>query len=59
MVRFIVGTMVDAASGRRPPGSIAALLAASHNQETSAPAPAHGLFLDAVRYPGDLYVMPA
>ena len=59
MVRFIVGTMVETASGRRPPGSIAALLAAAHNQETSAPAPAHGLFLDAVRYPGDLYVMPA
>ncbi len=59
MVRFVVGTMVDAASGRRAPGSIAALLAAIHNQETSPPAPAHGLFLDSVRYPSDLYVVPA
>jgi tRNA pseudouridine38-40 synthase len=59
MVRFIVGTMIDAASGRRAPASIAALLAAGDNRETSAPAPAHALFLDAVRYPGDLYLEPA
>jgi tRNA pseudouridine38-40 synthase len=55
MVRFLVGTMVDAASGRRQPGSIAALLEATDNQGTSPPAPAHALFLDAVRYPRDLY----
>ena len=59
MVRFLVGTMLDVASGRRPPASIAALLAAADNQETSPPAPAHALFLDAVRYPGDLYLEPA
>jgi tRNA pseudouridine38-40 synthase len=59
MVRFLVGTMIDAASARRPAGSIAALLAADDNSETSPPAPAHALFLDAVRYPGDLYVEPA
>lgn len=58
MVRFLVGTMIDAASGRRPAGSIAALLNASDNQETSPPAPPHGLFLDAVRYPRDLYLTP-
>jgi len=59
MVRFLVGTMIDAASGRRPAGSIATLLTAVDNQETSPPAPAHALFLDAVRYPGDLYLEPA
>jgi tRNA pseudouridine38-40 synthase len=56
MVRFLVGTMVDAATGRRDPDSTQALLAAADNRETSAPAPPHGLFLDAVRYPPDLYL---
>lgn len=58
MVRFLVGTMVDAAAGRREPDSIADLLAAGDNRRTSPPAPAPGLFLDAVRYPRDLYVIP-
>lgn len=56
MVRFVVGTMVDAASGRRPAGSIAALLSATDNADTSAPAPPHGLFLEVVRYPRELYL---
>ncbi|HUO52637.1 MAG TPA: tRNA pseudouridine(38-40) synthase TruA [Gemmatimonadaceae bacterium] len=56
MVRFLVGTMIDAASGRRPPGSVAALLDAADNQETSPPAPPHGLFLEAVRYPSAVYL---
>ena len=56
MVRFIVGTMVEAASGRREPDSIVALLSATDNADTSAPAPPHGLFLEVVRYPRDLYL---
>jgi tRNA pseudouridine38-40 synthase len=56
MVRFLVGTMIDVASGRRDPGSMQALLATRDNRETSAPAPPHALFLDAVRYPRDLYL---
>jgi tRNA pseudouridine38-40 synthase len=59
MVRFLVGTMVDAASGRRAPDAIATLLGATDNSETSAPAPPQGLFLDAVRYPRDLYLSGA
>jgi tRNA pseudouridine38-40 synthase len=59
MVRFLVGTMVDAASGRRDPDAIATLLGASDNSGTSAPAPPQGLFLDAVRYPSDLYLSGA
>jgi tRNA pseudouridine38-40 synthase len=57
MVRFLVGTMVDAASGRREPDSIATLLRAADNADTSAPAPPHGLFLEAVRYPPELYLI--
>lgn len=56
MVRFLVGTMVDAARGRRDPGDVARLLDASDNSETSAPAPAHALVLERVTYPPELYV---
>ncbi|HET7586214.1 MAG TPA: tRNA pseudouridine(38-40) synthase TruA [Gemmatimonadaceae bacterium] len=56
MVRFLVGTMVDMARGRRDPDDMARLLGSDDNRATSPPAPPHGLFLDAVRYPDDLYV---
>ncbi|HXY31860.1 MAG TPA: tRNA pseudouridine(38-40) synthase TruA [Gemmatimonadaceae bacterium] len=56
MVRFLVGTMVDVASGRRDPGTIPRLLGASDNLDTSPPAPAHGLFLEHVDYPRELYL---
>jgi len=55
MVRFIVGTMVDIALGRRPPADFPRLLAATDNLAASPPAPPQGLYLDAVRYPPDLY----
>jgi tRNA pseudouridine38-40 synthase len=56
MVRFLVGTMIEVATGHRPADSVSALLVAADNQETSAPAPANALFLDAVLYPRDLYL---
>ena len=55
MVRFLVGTMVEVAQGRRPRGTIAALLARADNAETAPPAPASGLSLHRVTYPADLY----
>ena len=58
MVRFLVGTMIDIASGRRPLTDMRALLAAGDNSGVSAPAPPHGLFLDRVQYPPDLYLSP-
>ena len=58
MVRFLVGTMIETAAGHRPADSIWDLLTATDNQETSAPAPANALFLDAVQYPRDLYLRP-
>jgi tRNA pseudouridine38-40 synthase len=51
MVRYLVGTMMDAARGRRPPGDVAALLAGEADLETSPPAPPEGLFLARVEYP--------
>ncbi len=55
MVRFLVGTMVDVGLGRRPPGTVTELLAASVNQHVSPPAPACGLYLERVTYPSHLY----
>ncbi|MDB4888108.1 MAG: tRNA pseudouridine synthase [Gemmatimonadetes bacterium] len=57
MVRFLVATMMDVATGRRPLADIDALLLADTNDEVSAPAPAHALFLDRVEYPADLYLV--
>lgn len=51
MVRFMVGTMVDVALRRRPLAEIELLLGERGQLETSAPAPAEGLFLAHVEYP--------
>ena len=59
MVRFLVGTMVDVASGRREPDAVRVLLGASDNSGVSPPAPPHALFLERVEYPRDLYVETA
>lgn len=56
MVRFLVGTMIDVASGKREAHCIRALLDARTNDHVSPPAPAHALFLERVRYPDDLYL---
>lgn len=56
MVRFLVGTTLDVASGRRPRDDFAALLEAHENDAVSPPAPAAGLFLDRVTYPDHLYI---
>jgi tRNA pseudouridine38-40 synthase len=58
MVRFLVGTMVEVASRRREHDAVERLLVATCNDEVSPPAPAHGLFLDRVTYPSDLYLQP-
>jgi tRNA pseudouridine38-40 synthase len=56
MVRFLVGTMLDIATGRRSLEDLTGLLMASDNRDVSPPAPAHALFLDRVAYPSDLYL---
>mgnify|MGYP003575693898 CR=1 FL=1 len=50
MVRYMVGTMVDVARGRRPASDIDALLTGAPMLETSPPAPPEGLFLSHVSY---------
>lgn len=59
MVRFLVGTMLDIASGKRDLSEMAALLTASDNRGVSAPVPSHGLYLEKVEYPRELYLVDA
>lgn len=56
MVRFLVGTMIEAAVGRVPRGTVSRLLTLEHNQDTASPAPAHGLSLHEVLYPVGLFL---
>lgn len=53
MVRYLVGTMVDIARGRRPLADVDSLLADEEGLETSPPAPPEGLFLARVYYSND------
>ncbi len=55
MVRFLVGTMVDIARGRRAASDLGKLLRAADNHGASPPAPPQGLFLVGVRYPAHLF----
>jgi len=55
MVRFLVGTMLDVASAKRPRADFASLLIATTNDEVSPPAPPEGLCLEEVTYPAALY----
>ncbi len=53
MVRYLVGTMVDVARGRRDVGDMYAMLEREGGVETSPPAPPEGLFLTRVHYTRD------
>jgi tRNA pseudouridine38-40 synthase len=56
MVRFLVGTMLEIASGKRSPEDFSRLLNSDNNSDVSPPAPAHALFLEKVEYPAELYL---
>lgn len=59
MVRFLVGTMLDIATERRPASDLTELLGATTNEQVSPPAPSHALVLERVTYPSSLYLEPA
>jgi len=52
MVRNLVGTLIQVGEGRIDAQGFAAVLAGT-NRRARVLAPAHGLYLTAVRYPGD------
>jgi tRNA pseudouridine38-40 synthase len=54
MVRYMVGTMVEVALGRRDASDIDGLLAGREGLVTSRPAPAEGLYLTRVLYRADI-----
>lgn len=58
MVRFLVGTMLDVGGGKRKPEVLMSIIESEDNAAVSAPAPAHGLFLERVEYPPELYLEP-
>jgi tRNA pseudouridine38-40 synthase len=51
MVRVMTGSLLEAASGRREPESVGAILAARDRRAAGMTAPPQGLFLVDVRYP--------
>jgi tRNA pseudouridine38-40 synthase len=53
MVRYLAGTLVAIGSGEREVREMAELLAGTDDLLTSPPAPARGLFLVQVAYPGE------
>jgi tRNA pseudouridine38-40 synthase len=53
MVRILVGTMLEAATGTRAAESFPALLAGAPRSEGGRTAPAHGLYLLGVGYDGE------
>jgi tRNA pseudouridine38-40 synthase len=50
MVRVLVGTMLEASSGRRTPKSFNELLTGAPRSAAGDTAPAHGLYLESVSY---------
>jgi tRNA pseudouridine38-40 synthase len=50
MVRVLVGTMLEAASGRRTPREFATLLRGAPRAAAGETAPPHGLYLESVGY---------
>ncbi len=50
MVRILVGTMLEASSGRRTVDDFERLLQGAHRSEAGETAPPHGLYLESVTY---------
>ncbi|WP_289998661.1 tRNA pseudouridine(38-40) synthase TruA [Algoriphagus sediminis] len=56
MVRAIVGTLVEIGLGKRSPESMAEIIESKSRAGAGKSAPAHGLFLDRVVYPDEIYL---
>lgn len=56
MVRAIVGTLVEIGLGKRSPESIVEIIKSKDRTKAGKAAPAHGLFLNNVEYPGQIFL---
>ncbi|HSL92783.1 MAG TPA: tRNA pseudouridine(38-40) synthase TruA [Candidatus Limnocylindrales bacterium] len=59
MVRNIAGTLVDVGKGKYPPERVRELFSLRDRSEAGPTAPAHGLFLWSVTYPGERSCLPS
>ena len=50
MVRVLIGTMLEVASGRRSPEDFTQLLSGAPRTAAGDTAPPHGLYLESVSY---------
>jgi tRNA pseudouridine38-40 synthase len=53
MVRNLAGTLVEVGQGKRAPGELYTILESRERARAGPTAPAHGLCLERVRYPGE------
>lgn len=58
MVRIIAGTLVEVGLGLFTPGDVAGMLAAKNRRAAGSTAPAHGLYLQWIRY-GEAGLQPS
>ncbi len=56
MVRAIVGTLVEIGLEKRAPESLVEIIESKSRARAGKAAPAHGLFLDRVTYPDEIYL---
>lgn len=56
MVRAIVGTMIEAGRGRISPDDFESILVSRNRSSAGMSAPAAGLFLTSIEYPGEIFV---
>jgi len=56
MVRAIVGTLIPAGRGKLSPGDFEAILQGRNRGMAGQSAPAHGLSLAAIEYPGEIFL---
>ncbi len=56
MVRAIVGTLTDVGLGKIPPGALHGIIESKNRGKAGSSAPAHGLFLEKVVYPDDIFI---
>ena len=56
MVRAIVGTMADIGSGKKTADDFRKIIEAKDRGMAGKSAPARGLYLTSIEYPGDIYI---